>query len=77
MIARLNTVTVAPITRPLPGVGSEVPVDIECGLKERSAINLHHLVTVPRAGLRRFVGVVSPAVPHQVRNPPPFALAFQ
>jgi len=77
MIGRLNTVTVAPLTTTLRGVASEVAVGIECGLKEPSAINLHHVITVPRSGVRRFVGVVSPAVFHQVRNALLFALGFE
>jgi len=77
MIGRLNTVTVAPLTKTLRGVASEVAVGIECGLKEPSAINLHHVVTVPRSGIRRFVGVVSPAVLEQVRNALLFAFGFE
>lgn len=77
MIGVLHTVTVAPLTRTIRGVPSEVVVGPECGLKEPSAINLHHLVTVPRAGLRRFVGVVSPAVFAQVREALLFALGFE
>lgn len=76
MIGRLNTVTVAPLTRTLRGAASEVAVGIECGLKEPSAINLHHVITVPRSGIRRFVGVVSPAVLHHVRDALLFALGF-
>lgn len=77
MIGVLHTVTVAPLTRTIRGVPSEVVVGPESGLKEPSAINLHHLVTVPRAGLRRFVGVVSPAVLAQVRGALLFALGFE
>ncbi len=77
MIGRLNTVTVAPLTRTLRGVSSEVAVGPECGLKERSAVNLHHVVTVPRSGIRRFIGVVPPAMLQQVRSALLFALAFE
>ena len=38
---------------------SEVVVGTEAGLKQPSAINLHHLVTVPKSELKRFVGTVS------------------
>ena len=68
MIPLLNTVTVAPLTRTVRGVPSEVVVGTECGLKEPSAINLHHVVTIPRTGLRRFVGTVSAPVMAQVRS---------
>ena len=49
MIPVLNSVTVAPLTRTIRGVPSEVLVGIESGLKSSSAINLHHVVTVPKA----------------------------
>jgi mRNA interferase MazF len=58
MIGRLATVTVAPLTTTLRGVPSEVVLGADVGLERPSAINLHNLVTVPRAGLRAFVGAV-------------------
>ncbi len=76
MIGRLNTVTVAPLTSTLRGVASEVAVGTECGLKETSAINLHHVITVPRAGIHRFVGAVPPDVLRNVRKALLFALGF-
>ena len=77
MIGVLNTVTVAPLTRTIRGVASEVAVGEECGLKETSAVNLHHVITVPATGLRRFVGSVSPTVLHKVRAALLFALGFE
>lgn len=77
MIGVLNTVTVAPLTRTIRGVASEVVVGTECGLKEPSVINLHHIVTVPRQGLHRFVGSVPPAVLASVRSALLFALGFE
>ncbi len=77
MIGVLNTVTVAPLTRTIRGVPSEVVVGPECGLKESSAINLHYLVSVPREGLRRFVGTVSPEVLKKVKAALLFALGFE
>lgn len=76
MISRLSTVTVAPITTTVRGVPSEVVVGIEVGLKSPSAINLHHVASVPRAGLRHFVGVVPPEVMARVREALLFALGF-
>ena len=43
MVGVLETVAVAPLTRTLRGVASEVVVGIESGLKDTSAINLHHV----------------------------------
>jgi mRNA interferase MazF len=77
MISVLNTVTVAALTRTVRGVASEVVVGQECGLKERSAINLHHLFTVPRSGLRRSVGSISDATMRAVRAALLHALAFE
>ena len=76
MIPVLNSVTVAPLTRSIRGVASEVVVGADSGLKSESAINLHHVVTVPKTGLRRFIGSVSPAVLDRVRAALLFALDF-
>ena len=76
MIGRLNTVTVAPITSTIRGVASEVVVGAEVGLKRPSAVNLHHVATVPLAGLRTYVGTVSDDVMWQVRSALLFALGF-
>jgi mRNA interferase MazF len=77
MISVLNTVTVAALTRTIRGVASEVLVGEECGLKEPSAINLHHLFTVPQTGLRRFVGSISDSTMRAVRAALLHALAFE
>lgn len=76
MIPVLNSVTVAPLTRTIRGVPSEVVVGAESGLKSTSAVNLHHVVTVPKAGLRRFVGSVSHTTLERVRAALLFALDF-
>lgn len=76
MIGRLATVTVAPLTTTVRNVPSEVVVGAEVGLKGPSAINLHNVVTVPRTGLRVFVGAVSPDVLEQVKAALLFALGF-
>jgi mRNA interferase MazF len=76
MIGRLHTVTVAPITSTIRGVPTEVVVSTESGLKQPSAINLHHVATVPKAGLRTFVGFVPAETMLQVREALLFALGF-
>ena len=76
MIGHLHTVTVAPITSTIRGVPSEVVVGTESGLKQPSAINLHHVATVPRAGLRSFVGSVPRQTMNEVREALLFALGF-
>ena len=77
MIPVLNSVTVAPLTRTIRGVPSEGVVGPDSSLKSASAINLHHVITVPKDGLRRFVGSVSPAVLERVRDALLFALDFR
>ena len=76
MIEGLNTVTVAPLTSTIRDVPSEVVVGQEVGLKHPSAINLHHLATVPKAGLRTYVGTAPPEVMRRVREAMLFALGF-
>ena len=77
MIPVLNTVTVAPLTRTIRGVASEVAVGVDSGLKTASAVNLHHVVTIPKAGLRRFVGTVPPEILARVRAALLFAFGFE
>jgi mRNA interferase MazF len=76
MIGRLHPVTVAPLTSAIRGVASEVVVGSEVGLKQPSAINLHHVATVPLSGLRSFVGVVPDDVMARVRDALLFTLGF-
>lgn len=76
VLDHLGSVTVAPITRTIRGIPSEVVIGEEYGLKETSAINLDNVATVPKAGLRSFVGSVSPEVLLQVRDALLFALGF-
>ena len=51
----LARVTVAPVTSTMRGVPSEVPLGTEDGMKQPCAINLHNVVTVPKANLGRRV----------------------
>ena len=76
MIDNLNTVTVAPLTSTIRNVPSEVVVGAEVGLKHPSAINLHHLATVPKAGLRTYVGTAPPEIMRRVGDAMLFALGF-
>lgn len=55
IIDRLSRVTVAPVTSTVRGVASEVVLGPEDGMKQSCAINLHNIVTVPKAGLGRRV----------------------
>jgi mRNA interferase MazF len=55
-IGHLATVTVAPITSTVRGVPSEVVLDIDDGMKNRCAVNLHNAVTIVQTRLGRRVG---------------------
>lgn len=77
MIPHLHTVTVAPITRTIRGVSSEVIVGIREGLKEDSAVNLHHVVTVPKSDLNRFIGSLSPVKMQEILDALLFSLGFE
>ncbi|MCY4468833.1 MAG: hypothetical protein OXC08_08930 [Thiotrichales bacterium] len=46
-------------------------------MKADSAVNLHHVVTIPQAGLRRFVGTVPPEILARVRAALLFAFGFE
>ena len=58
-IGHLATVTVAPITSTIRSVPSEVTLDIDDGMKNRCAVNLHNAVTVAQARLGRRVANLS------------------
>lgn len=76
VLGHLQSVTVAPITTTLRGIPTEVVIGPESGLKTTSAINLDNLATVPKEGLRSFIGTVSPQVLAAVRTALLFALGF-
>lgn len=52
-IAVRNAVTVAPITRTVRDIPTEVPLDRTHGLKARSVANCDSLQTIPMRALRR------------------------
>ena len=76
VIGHLHSVTVAPITTTVRGIPSEVVIGPESGLKSVSAINLDNLATVPKGGLRSFVGTVPPLILDNIREALLFALGF-
>lgn len=55
IIDRLSRITVAPVTSTIRGVASEVVLGPDDGMKDACAINLHNILTVPKAGLGRLV----------------------
>jgi mRNA interferase MazF len=55
IIDRLSRVTIAPVTSTIRGVASEVVLGPEDGMKDACAINLHNVMTLPKAGLGRLL----------------------
>jgi len=76
VIGHLHNVTVAPIITTVRGIPSEVVIGPESGLKSVSAINPDNLATVPKDGLRSFVGTVAPQILDDIRKALLFALGF-
>jgi len=76
VLEHLHTVTVAPITSTIRGIASEVVLGTDAGLKRPSAVNLDHVATVPRSGLRSYVGTVTDETLEDVRNAILFALGW-
>jgi mRNA interferase MazF len=75
-ISHLATVTVAPITSTIRGVPSEVILDVDDGMKNRCAVNLHNAVTVSQARLGRHVANLSPQRMQEVCMALAFSLGF-
>lgn len=74
ILDRLARVTVAPLTSTVRGVASEVTLGVEDGLKQTCAVNLHNIVTVPKAGLGRRVAQLKPGRLDQICSAISFAL---
>lgn len=68
IIGRLSFVTVAPITRTIRGISSEVRIGTESGLKIVSVANLDAVQTVPKSWLGRFLGSFPRARKDEVRG---------
>lgn len=76
-IGYLARVSVAPITSSIRGVPSEVVLDMEDGMKQPCAINLHNVVTVSKNGLGRRVAHLSPEKMRSVCRALGFALGCE
>lgn len=70
----LTYVTIAPITSTIRDIPTEVVLDEADGMKRRCAINLDHVITVPRARLGRRVATVPAAKLADVAHAIVFAL---
>ena len=73
----LGEATVAPITRTVRGIPSEVVLGPEDGLPEPCAVNLDHVQTVARTRLGNLVTTLAGRRMVQIREALLFALGFQ
>ncbi|MFZ5469623.1 MAG: type II toxin-antitoxin system PemK/MazF family toxin [Myxococcota bacterium] len=73
-LMHLTQIVVAPITRTVRGIATEVPIGTEAGLKEPSAAKLDQLQAIHRDRLGRFIGSLDPARKTEVRDALLFAL---
>jgi mRNA interferase MazF len=74
ILDRLSRVTVAPVTSTIRGVASEVTLGTEDGFKQPCTVNLHNIVTVPKAGLGRRLAQLDEARLDQICGAIAFAL---
>ena len=74
IIEHLSRITVALVTSTIRGVASEVVLGLDDGMKAACAVNLHNIVTVPRAGLGRLVVSLDARKMDQVCSAIAFAL---
>jgi mRNA interferase MazF len=77
VIPYLNTVTVAPISRTIRGIPTEVRLGVESGLKDESAANLDHIVTVGKGRVGRWIGSLSPNRKPELRAAINFAFELE
>jgi mRNA interferase MazF len=72
----LGEATIAPITRTVRGIPSEVPLGPHDGMPEPCAVNLDHVQTVARGRLGALVTTLSTPRMAEIREALLFALDF-
>jgi mRNA interferase MazF len=60
MYSSHSTVICAPVFSAYHGLASQVPVDIDEGLKHASSIHCDALMSLPKSILTNYIGVLSP-----------------
>lgn len=76
-IPYLGYVTVAPISRTIREIPTEVRLGVEQGLKTESVANLHNLQTVPKTRVGRYLGSVPAELRGALRTAILFALELE
>jgi mRNA-degrading endonuclease toxin of MazEF toxin-antitoxin module len=76
-IAVRTAVTVAPITRTVREIRSELPLDRRHGLRARSVANCDSLQTIPKEALRRRLGSLAADELHALDDALGYALGIR
>lgn len=74
LLSHLTQIVVAPITRTVRGIPTELALGPESGLKEPSAAKLDQIQAVHRSRLGRFVGSIGRDRKREIREALLFAL---
>lgn len=72
----LGEVTIAPITRTIRDIPSEVPLDPIDGMPRECAVNLDHVQTVAKSKLGALIATLPPPRMADIRQALLFALGF-
>jgi mRNA interferase MazF len=72
----LNEATVAPVTRTIRDIPTEVVLTTENGMPEECAVNLDHIQTVSRSKLGGVITTLDNATMAAIRKAAMFALGF-
>jgi mRNA interferase MazF len=75
-IGYLNSLTVAPVTRTVRGIPTEVVITPEDGMPAESIINLDTLQTIPKDSLGALITQLSPQRMSEIKDAIAFALGF-
>jgi len=73
----LGEVTIAPLTRTIRGIPSEVVLTPDDGVPETSAANLDHLQTVSKGRVGALITTLAPSKLEELRAAVLFALGFR
>jgi mRNA interferase MazF len=76
-IGYLARLTIAPITSAIRGVPSEVVLGPDDGMKQPCAVNLHNVMTVPKADIGRRVTQLDPERLREICRALAFALGCE
>lgn len=58
--SRFSSVICAPVFSTYDGLSTQVPVGVDEGLKHASSVFCDQLVSIPKSGLKHFIGSLSP-----------------